>query len=235
MHTRAVTALKLALFFGAAGTAVLAQAQSAGAPLLTQLEASYSLTKMGFGSSRVTGPGSVYVVHVDGLLARAISDHVTPTTTIKDGQPMVATKGISGIFGTGGDTRPVAQGERFYLVGIDVNNDAIVFRLVSLKTHIVVDNDQSEQSRFRMLIKFPLTKDVADTLTVADAHHLTDPIFSVEGAPAPAPQVQLGESEADVEKAFGQPDRIVDLGSKKVLSYRSLKITLVDNKVTDAE
>lgn len=121
------------------------------------------------------------------------------------------------------------------MVGIDLKDDAIVFRLDSLDTHVVESDGQSEQSRFRMLIKFPLAKGAADTLTVADVHHLTDPIFSIEGAPVPAPQVQLGESLADVEKAFGQPDRIVDLGPKKILSYSSLKIILMDDKVTNAE
>ncbi len=235
MHNRAVTTLTTALLFGAAAAPVLSQAPSAGAPLLTRLEASYNLTKMGFASSRVTAPGSVYVVHVDGLLARAIADHVTPTTIIQDGQPLPAAKGFKGYLGATGDTRQVAQGERFYVVGIDLENDAIVFRLDSLDTHVVENNGESAQSRFRMLIKFPLAKGAADTLTVAGVHHLTDPIFSLESAPAPAAQVRLGESLADVEKAFGQPDKIVDLGSKKVISYGSLTIVLVDNKVTDAE
>ena len=235
MHNRAVTALTLALLFGAAATPVLSQAPATDTSLLTRLEASYNLTKTGFASSRVTAPGSVYVVHIDGLLARAIADHVTPTTTIEDGQPLPAAKGFKGFLGASGDTRQVAQGERFYVVGIDLKDDAIVFRLDSLDTHVVESNGQSEQSRFRMLIKFPLAKGAADTLTVAGVHHLTDPIFSIEGAPAPVPQVQLGESLADVEKAFGQPDKIVNLGAKKVLSYGNLTIILVDDKVTDAE
>lgn len=108
MHNRAVTTLTLVLLFGATATSVLSQASTTGAPLLTRLEASYSLTKTGFASSRVTAPGSVYVVHVDGLLARAIADHVTPTTIIKDGQPLPAAKGIKGFFGASGDTRQVA-------------------------------------------------------------------------------------------------------------------------------
>jgi hypothetical protein len=95
MHNRAVTALTLALLFGAAATPVLSQAPATDTLLLTRLEASYNLTKTGFASSRVTAPGSVYVVHVDGLLARAIADHVTPTTTIQDGQPLPAAKGWS--------------------------------------------------------------------------------------------------------------------------------------------
>lgn len=235
MHNRAVTTIALALLFGATAAPAQLQASATGAPLLTRLETSYNLTKMGFASSRVTAPGSVYVVHVEGLLARAIADHMTPTTIVENGRPLPAAKGFKGFLGATGDTRQVAKGERFYVVGIDLENDAIVFRLDSLDTHVVESNGQSAQSRFRMLIKFPLAKGVADTLTVAGVHHLTDPIFSIEGAPAPVPKVRLGESLADVKNAFGPPDKIVDLGSKKVLSYGSLTIVLVDNKVTDAE
>ncbi len=233
MHHRTATTLTLALLIGATAPMV---SQTPSDTLLTSLDANYSLTKMGFGgSSRVTAPGSVYVVHVDGLLARAIADHVTPTTTIKDGQPLPSGKGFLGAFGAIGDTRQVNPGERFYIDGIELKDDGIVFRMVSLDTHVVEANGDSVQSRFRMLIKFPLAKGAADTLTVASVHQLTDPIFSIEGAPAAAPQVKLGESLEDLEKAFGQPGKIVDLGSKKILVYSNLKVIVVDGKVTDAE
>ena len=211
-------------------------AQTASQPLLASLDTSYNLTKMGFGgSSRVTAPGTVYVVHADGLLARAIADHVTPTTTIQDGQVLPSAKGFKGAFGAVGDTRQVAPGERFYVVGIEQSDNALTFRLVSLDTHVVEANGSSVQSRFRMLIKFPVTRQTAEAMTAVDVQKLTDPIFSAEGAPVPVPQVQMGQSLAEVEKAFGPPDRIVDLGSKKILSYSHLKVTLVDDKVTDAE
>lgn len=235
MHHRSITALTLALVLGATASPLLSQSAPETA-LLTSLNKDYGITKMGFGgSSRVTAPGTVYVAHVDGLLARAVSDHVTPTTTIKDGKPLPSGKGFIGAFGAVGDTRQIAPGDRFYLVGIEIKEDAILFRLDSLNMHGVDSGGSSVQSRFRMLIKFPVAKGATGTMTVADVHRLTDPIFSAEGAPVAAPQVQLGESLADVEKAFGQPDKIVDLGSKKILSYGNLKVIVVDGKVTDAE
>jgi hypothetical protein len=235
MQSRIGRVVVVALTCGGVALPVLAQTPAADS-LLTNLNKDYGVSKMGFGgSSRVTAPGNVYVVHVDGLLARAVSDHVTPTTTIKDGQPLPSAKGFKGAFGAVGDTRQIAPGDRFYVIGIDLKDDAIVFRLDSLDMHGVEANGSSVQSRFRMYVKFPVAKGAAETMTVADVHRLTDPIFSAEGAPATAPQVQMGESLVDVEKAFGQPDKVVDLGSKKILSFGSLKVTLVDDKVTDAE
>ena len=235
MRSLAVRSLTVAVLSGALVVPGFAQSAATDS-LLAKLNKDYGITKMGFGgSSRVTAPGTVYVAHVDGLLARAVSDHVTPTTTIKDGKPLPSGKGFIGAFGAVGDTRQIAPGDRFYLVGIEIKDDAIIFRLDSLDMHGVESGGSSVQSRFRMLIKFPVAKGATNTMTVADVHRLTDPIFSAEGVAAPAPKVQLGESLADVEKAFGQPDRIVDLGAKKILSYGNLKVIVVDGKVTDAE
>ncbi|MGA8940597.1 MAG: hypothetical protein WB439_15655 [Acidobacteriaceae bacterium] len=234
MNARSITILAASVLLIAVSAPL--SAQSPADPLLKTLDTSYNLTKMGFGgSSRVTHPGTVYIVHVDGLLARAIADHVTPTTTIKDGQALPSAKGFKGAFGATGDTRQVQPGERFYVVGIELKGDATVFRLVSLETHVVEANGGSVQSRFRMLVKFPLNNVVPESLTAADVQKLSNPIFSPEGAPVPVPQVQLGESLADVETAFGQPDKIVDLGPKTILAYKNLKVVLVDGKVTDAE
>jgi hypothetical protein len=63
---------------------------------------------------------------------------------------------------------------------------------------------------------------------------LTDPVFSPEGS-SPTATVQMGESEGNVRKALGNPDKMVDLGAKKILVYKNLKVTLQDGKVTDAE
>jgi hypothetical protein len=233
MVPRTVTTAVLALV---SAVALPVLAQSAPTPLLTSLDTNYVVTKAGgFNANNIKDPGAIYVVHVDGLFSRAIYDHVTPTTTIQNGQPLPAAKGFKGVFGASGDTRQIAPGDRFYLSGIELKDDAIIFRLTSLDMHTVTQNGQSAQSRFRAALKFPLEKGAADTLTVADVHKLTDPIFSMEGAPVPTPQVQLGESQADVEKAFGQPQKVVDLGNKKILTYANLKVVLIDDKVTDAE
>jgi len=54
-------------------------------------------------------------------------------------------------------------------------------------------------------------------------------------APAAPPQIQLGQTTDEVVAALGQPDKIVDLGAKKIYVYKDLKITFVKGKVSDVQ
>ena len=39
----------------------------------------------------------------------------------------------------------------------------------------------------------------------------------------------------EVTASLGQPDKVVDLGSKKIYFYRDLKVTFLDGKVSDVQ
>jgi len=58
-----------------------------------------------------------------------------------------------------------------------------------------------------------------------------------EKAPATAAgfRIQLGQTIPEVVTVLGQPERIVDLGSKKIYVYKTLKITFLDGKVSDVQ
>jgi hypothetical protein len=42
-------------------------------------------------------------------------------------------------------------------------------------------------------------------------------------------------TEDQVTAAFGQPDKIVDLGAKKLYIYKDMKVTFLDGKVSDVQ
>ena len=46
---------------------------------------------------------------------------------------------------------------------------------------------------------------------------------------------RMGESIADVEKDWGTPDKVVEVGNKTVLYYKNLEIIFVDGKVVDGQ
>jgi hypothetical protein len=116
---------KLALF-AVLGSAICSVAQTASAP--SKLASAYSLTGTGFGSAeRITNPGTIYVIHIDGLLARAIANHVTPTNTIVDGKLLPPAKGFRAAFGASGDVKQVQPDQRFYVHALEVKDDGIVF------------------------------------------------------------------------------------------------------------
>jgi hypothetical protein len=55
---------------------------------------------------------------------------------------------------------------------------------------------------------------------------------SVGGAP---PTLSLGLSIDEVRAIQGEPEKIVDLGSKRIYVYKDLKITFIDGKVSDIQ
>jgi hypothetical protein len=236
MKTRNLPLLVLALSVIAATVPAVSQPTDDTAASLQQIDASYSLTQTGWGSAdRITKPGTVYVVRIDGLVARPIANHVTPTNTVIDGKLLPPAKGFLGAFGTSGDAEQVKPGQRFYLHEIKLDDNSIVFTMISLDTVATVVHGQSAQSRLRLYLKFSMPKQDAAPLTTAVVHKMSDAIFLPEGDPAATPSVQLGQSMAEVEEAMGEPQKVIDLGSKKILIYKDIKVTLVDGKVTDAE
>jgi len=55
---------------------------------------------------------------------------------------------------------------------------------------------------------------------------------SVGGAP---PTLSLGLSIDEVRAIQGEPEKIVDLGSKRIYVYKDLKITFIDGRVSDIQ
>ena len=60
---------------------------------------------------------------------------------------------------------------------------------------------------------------------------------TTDTAPSPPGPVtiSLGQTIAEVEAINGKPDKIIDLGAKKIYVYKDLKITFTDGKVSDVQ
>jgi hypothetical protein len=60
---------------------------------------------------------------------------------------------------------------------------------------------------------------------------------TTDTSPVPAGPVtiSLGQTIAEVESINGKPDKIIDLGAKKIYVYKDLKITFTDGKVSDVQ
>jgi hypothetical protein len=55
------------------------------------------------------------------------------------------------------------------------------------------------------------------------------------GSAAAAPTLSLDMTIDDVKAIQGEPQKIVDLGSKKIYVYKDLKITFTDGRVSDIQ
>jgi hypothetical protein len=54
-------------------------------------------------------------------------------------------------------------------------------------------------------------------------------------ADAAPPTIAIGQTEAQVTAAFGQPLRAAKVGAKKILYYKDMKVTLTNGKVSNVE
>jgi hypothetical protein len=72
-----------------------------------------------------------------------------------------------------------------------------------------------------------------------DANQAEQEVINQSDNPPPggvAPKtISLGQTTEEVVAILGQPQQIVDLGSKKIYVYKDLKITFIDGKVTDVQ
>jgi hypothetical protein len=67
-------------------------------------------------------------------------------------------------------------------------------------------------------------QEVVDQSAPADAGNAAGPVT-----------ISLGQSIADVESMNGKPDKVIDLGAKKIYVYKDLKITFTDGRVSDVQ
>jgi hypothetical protein len=73
----------------------------------------------------------------------------------------------------------------------------------------------------------------ADAAPAAAAAPAADPAPAAPAAP-PA-TVEIGQTPDQVTAILGQPEKIINLGTKQIYVYKDLKVTFVKGKVTDAQ
>ena len=58
----------------------------------------------------------------------------------------------------------------------------------------------------------------------------------MQQAPEPGPQqIEKGQTPDQVKATLGQPDKIVNFGSKQIFIYKDLKVTFLNGKVSDVQ
>jgi hypothetical protein len=214
---------------------VSAQAADWKKALKESLTAQYRLTKTGWGDeSRITAPGAVYIVQAEGISARSAKDMSMLVTTVENGQAHQPKGGLSFFVDTK-NTRQVKVGERFYIVAVDIKDSGIMFRLVSVDTFDVNVDGNTTQIRYRSVLWFPIPQ--IESTAAADLKKIFDPIFrsETEAAAANTKTIQMGQSPAEVEGILGKPDKVVDLGAKKIFVYKDMKVVFLDSKVSDVQ
>lgn len=248
-------------------------AAGAQGSLQSQLEAKYQLTKPTDDKSDIVTAGAVLILQKDKIIMYSTASQVMPQNIYKNGKLSEGAFGVHDSVQKFGSfighpapsqaqtqSRHFVTGEKFWVTGIAVQGDGVVFTLFS---------DPFQDVRYQCTLKFPYTKgttpatdDVLKTVAevfkvqeddsaksddsgnqqqaaggdanqqpaAADAH-----AAAPAAPPAPPATVEIGQTPDQVTAILGQPDKILNLGPKQIYVYKDLKVTFVKGKVTDAQ
>ncbi len=258
------------------------------ASIQQKLVAQYPLTKATADRSDIVTAGAVLVLEKDNLLMYTTTTSVEPQNTYKNGKISqgvfnAARKcrfcafvpGVSSVAATvpNVDQRTFVTGEKFWVTGIEAQDDGIVFKLLS---------DPFNDVRYYAMLKFPFPKGsvpsadafmstVAEVIKVAPsddsggsggdakqpsgsggaAKQAAGPAAPADQQPAMAPlappppppdappaapkTIEKGQTKDVVVAILGQPSKVIKLGTKEIDVYPDIKVTFINNKVTDVQ
>jgi hypothetical protein len=230
-----------------------ARAQDAESSLADQLKTQYKLAKTGSDSSggSIVETGTVLVIQKGGILGVPLSNVAMAPATYKDGD-LRPPGGGAKIF-IGMKSRLLTIGEKVYVTKIDVHqkNDKIMLTIVECDAC----NGVQQPSSYKSAVIFQFPKDY---LSKADGSQVKDLISQVlapdagggdqqaqaqqaptqqpTGQPSTSPaEIAIGQTIDQVQAALGQPEKIVNLGTKQIYVYKDLKVTFVSGKVSDVQ
>ena len=255
-------ALATALIAGSWTASVLAAQDQAGKAAIERgLQANYMPTKMsGVGDRlRFTQLGTVLVIQVDGMAASPVTEFAFGNN-YKDGRIKRSLAGS--LIHQANNVRDLRAGDRVYLLKTEVKDSGVTF---NVQTCDFCDGSTGDfaQMPYRAALTFQYPKGYWNNTDYAQIQQTIGEVFAFAGgpnagaqpdpepvapsgaqaAPPPPPQqpqpepvrIALGQTTDQVVSGLGQPDKVVDLGSKKIYIYKDMKITFVDGKVSDVQ
>jgi hypothetical protein len=258
MRTIALVAALIAGYWTAPPLAAQ-QDQSGRAKIERGLEANYMPTKLaGVGDRlRFTQLGTVLVIQVDGMAASPVTEFAFGNS-YKDGRIKRSLAGS--LIHQSNSIRDLRAGDRVYLLKTEVKDTGVV---LNVQTCDFCDGSPKdlEQMPYRAALTFQYPKGYWNNTDFAQIQRTISEVFAFAGSPntsaqpnpepvapsgaqavqqPPPPQpepvkIGLGQTTDQVVAGLGQPDKVVDLGSKKIYIYKDLKITFVDGKVSDVQ
>jgi hypothetical protein len=257
----AALSVMVALASGSVASAQLAPTAS----LSDEITAQYKVTKFGVDSTgfTVTEAGTVLMVQKGGIMGFPPTDMGVLATKYENGTIHSPSPVLTGMFKQNVGTRFLTAGERVYVSKLDINLKAskITVSIVECDSCNGVQNP----STYKAVVTFQFAKGYLDTANPADVETTMAQVLAIDSDPnqgggdqggqaqqggaqheqqtAPAPvqqsaatvNIAVGQTIDQVKAALGEPQKTVNLGTKQILVYKDLKVTLIKGKVTDVE
>lgn len=219
-----------------------------------RIESDYPVTQATGDKSDIVAAGAVIILKKNSLVLHS-GGILSNANTYKNGKLSAGFLGGLCKNSSEAGCRTFVKGEKFWLTDVDVKEDSLTLQFLS---------DPLPDSRYSGTLKFPFAKGTQPTVEqmsalVAEVIEVDTstppPAAAAAPAPAPAPQqalapiapppppdqappqtnISVGQTKDQVIAALGQPKRVATVGTKQILYFGGLKVTLVNNKVTAVE
>jgi hypothetical protein len=156
--------------------------------------------------------------------------------------PLAGNAAVASASDSAAATREFVAGEKFWVTRIDTHPDGVIFSLIS---------DPIKDQRYHATLKFPIatqatpTPDdvaalVSEVIKIdnsASQDATADQGVAAQGGQAPASAetktIAIGQTRDQVIAMFGVPSKTVQLGKKEIDYFPDMKVTFVQNQVTD--
>ena len=177
------------------------------------------------------------VVTQPGIFAWPARDSGYPNTRVTNGKAATG-RGVDVHSGA----REFRKGERVLIFDMDADSDDdhdyLCLDLLSKEATDRQEQGTTVGTRYKggACFIFPYktlaSTDFAEIKKAINAVLVSEAEFKANDSP---PTVRFGMGVQEVEQSLGKPQKVVDLGGKKVYVYSDLKITFIDGKVADVQ
>jgi tetratricopeptide (TPR) repeat protein len=203
---RIFLAVTVLLGSGSAG----ARAQDSLAVIAAKLESHYKKTAID-SNLNVINAGTVLVVQEDGILGIPPSSQLGCTATFKDGELHKPT-GLSKAM-CGNDVRPIAIGEKVYLLGIDVqgSKDKVTFQVIECDSC----NGFSQASSYKAFLVFQFPPGYLKSCTEDQVEDVIDHILAADLPPAQPQEASAPPAQTPAAPGLTNDD-VIKLAQEKL-------------------
>lgn len=228
-----LTCLALAAIIMPTHSAVAANWQK---ELKTDLEAVYEVSKLGIGDQRIVSPGTVLVVQEEGIAGSPADEAMPHQTHVEDGEIRQA-RGFLASLKTSERTRFFKPGEEVLVYRISVVKRGVGFFITSRDTFPITIDGDTKHTRYQGNVYFLFPKEEMPEISAKQVQEAVNGVLSskAEMEAAEPATIAFGQSPEKVRSILGKPDKVVQAGPKLIYIYPDLKITFMNEEVTDVE
>jgi len=255
-HFRLVAVLFAAVAITAIFKPCIVYAQ-APVSLQDQLSAQYKTVKIGPDGEIAGDPGTLMVIQKSGIIAVPFQAVALCPAKFKDNVLHLSVGFCAGMMQSVSGHFP--KGAKVYPAKVDVNlgKAKISFQVVGCK--VCNHSDQAFPSKAEVVFEF--AKGYLEQASASQVEDVIGQVFTITteeeqqaqsggdadqqqsaqpAPPAEQPQaepqtIQLGMTTDQVQAALGKPEKIFNVGSKQIYTYKDVKITFMNGKVSDVQ